>query len=59
MPDLRGRPLRQALTTLAPLRLQVELEGSGLVVGQSPAAGAPVVADASVRLTLARPGVDE
>jgi cell division protein FtsI (penicillin-binding protein 3) len=53
MPDLRGKPLRQALATLAALRTDVELEGSGLVIQQVPAAGAPVVPDAPIRLTLA------
>jgi cell division protein FtsI (penicillin-binding protein 3) len=55
MPDLRGKPLRQALALLAPLRTAVEAEGAGLVVEQSPAAGAPVT-DTPVRLTLERPG---
>ena len=56
MPDLRGKPLRQALAVLAALRADVELEGSGLVVQQLPAAGAPVTPDGPIRLTLARPG---
>ena len=54
MPDLRGKPLRQALTMLATLRTDVELSGNGIVVQQSPLAGAPLVSDAPVRLTLAR-----
>jgi hypothetical protein len=56
MPDLRGKPLRQALATLAALRADVALEGSGVVVQQIPPAGAPVATDAAIRLTLARPG---
>jgi hypothetical protein len=56
MPDLRGKPLRQALTILAGLHTDVELVGSGVVVQQSPPAGAPLVNDAPVRLTLARLG---
>jgi cell division protein FtsI (penicillin-binding protein 3) len=56
MPDLQGKPLRQALAALAVLRADVELEGSGVVVQQIPAAGAPVVTDAAIRLTLARLG---
>jgi len=54
IPDLRGKPLRQALAALAPLRTQVEVEGTGVVVEQSPAPGAPVT-DTPVRLTLGKP----
>jgi cell division protein FtsI (penicillin-binding protein 3) len=54
MPDLRGQPLRQALTMLAALGTAVELVGNGVVVQQSPPAGAPLASDAHVRLTLAR-----
>ena len=39
---------------LATLRTDVELSGNGIVVQQSPLAGAPLVSDAPVRLTLAR-----
>src|SRR5438309_6162152 len=42
MPDLRGRPLRQALATLAPLGVRVEVSGRGSVVKQSPAPGTPL-----------------
>jgi beta-lactam-binding protein with PASTA domain len=35
----------------------VEVQGSGVVVQQIPAAGAPVAADGAIRLTLARPGL--
>jgi cell division protein FtsI (penicillin-binding protein 3) len=55
MPDVRGKGLRQALATLAVLRTPVQLTGHGVVVEQLPAAGAPLAADTSVRLTLARP----
>ena len=54
MPDVRGKPLRQALAALAALRADVALEGNGFVTQQSTAAGALLAADASVRLTLAR-----
>jgi cell division protein FtsI (penicillin-binding protein 3) len=55
MPDLRGRPLRQALATLAPLRSRVVLVGRGVVVAQQPEAGAHVEPGAPVRLTLQPP----
>jgi cell division protein FtsI (penicillin-binding protein 3) len=53
IPDVRGKPLRQALATLAALRTDVELDGHGVVVQQIPPAGAPLVQGASIRLTLA------
>lgn len=52
MPELRGRTLRQALATLAPLGVAVRLDGRGRVVDQLPAAGAPVETETRVRLTL-------
>jgi cell division protein FtsI (penicillin-binding protein 3) len=55
MPDLRGKPLRQALATLASLRVEVELRGQGVVTAQSPDAGATLSEDSAVRLTLAKP----
>jgi hypothetical protein len=57
MPDVRGQPLRQALAMLAALRAEVEIDGSGLVVQQVPAAGAPLAASGPIRLTLARPAL--
>jgi cell division protein FtsI (penicillin-binding protein 3) len=54
IPDVRGKPLRQALAALAPLRTQVEVEGAGVVVQQTPVPGAPVT-DTPVRLTLGKP----
>jgi beta-lactam-binding protein with PASTA domain len=53
MPELRGRSLRQALTTLAPLHVVVRLDGRGRVVEQLPAPGAPIDPETSVRLILA------
>ena len=53
LPDLRGMTLRQALATLAPLRTAVQVDGAGVVLQQSPAAGSPVT-DSPVRLTLGR-----
>jgi len=53
MPELRGRTLRHALATLAPLGVGVKVDGRGLVVAQAPAPGASLPADTGVRLTLA------
>jgi cell division protein FtsI (penicillin-binding protein 3) len=53
MPDLRGRSLRQALATLAPLGVGVKMTGRGRVVGeQTPAPGETLEDEAGVRLTL-------
>jgi cell division protein FtsI (penicillin-binding protein 3) len=53
MPSLSGMTLRQALATLAPLRVQVEVEGRGLVVAQAPGEGAALEPDDVTRLRLA------
>jgi cell division protein FtsI (penicillin-binding protein 3) len=55
MPDVRGKPLRQALSLLAGLRVDVELDGTGFVVQQAPLPGAAVPANGPISLTLARP----
>jgi hypothetical protein len=55
MPDVLGKPLRQALVMLAPLPADVELDGTGVVVHQVPTAGMPVTVGDVVHLTLARP----
>ncbi|MBI4593907.1 MAG: penicillin-binding protein 2 [Candidatus Rokubacteria bacterium] len=55
MPDLRGQPLRPALAALAPLKLRVEVAGRGVVIDQTPAAGAPLAPGATARLALAPP----
>ncbi|MBI4246683.1 MAG: PASTA domain-containing protein [Candidatus Rokubacteria bacterium] len=55
MPDLRGQPLRSALAALAPLKLRVEVAGRGVVIDQTPAAGAPLEPGATARLALAPP----
>ena len=53
MPDLRGRPLRQALAALAPLGVTVKLAGhGGRVAEQTPSPGETLEAEAGVRLTL-------
>ncbi|RPH80416.1 MAG: PASTA domain-containing protein, partial [Candidatus Rokuibacteriota bacterium] len=54
MPDLHGRTLRQALATLAPLDVTVELAGKGRVVTEhAPLPGEALDEPAQVRLTLA------
>jgi hypothetical protein len=55
MPDLRGNGLRQALRTLQPFGIQVEVAGSGRVVGQQPKAGSQLTGVREIRLEL-RPG---
>lgn len=42
MPDLEGRTMRMALRELQNRTLDVRLEGSGLLVSQTPPAGAPL-----------------
>jgi len=53
MPDVRGRSLREALATLAPLGVGVQVDGRGRVARQMPAPGEPLPGSAtSARLTL-------
>jgi cell division protein FtsI (penicillin-binding protein 3) len=52
MPDLRGSTLRQALATLTPRGVRVEIAGRGRVVQQAPAPGEALGDDAVARLTL-------
>ncbi|MGH7341542.1 MAG: penicillin-binding protein, partial [Candidatus Rokuibacteriota bacterium] len=52
MPDVTGRTKRQALTLLAPLRVEVEMGGRGVIVEQDPPAGTPVDPGTPIRLTL-------
>jgi cell division protein FtsI (penicillin-binding protein 3) len=53
VPDLTGRSARAAMQRLATLGLVGEIEGSGLVAAQTPAAGATTAKGGSVRLLLA------
>ena len=55
-PDLTGKSLRQALTLLGPLELDVAVAGRGVVVRQTPAPGTALAPGASCRLELAPPG---
>ena len=52
MPDLTGRPLREAVAVLGPAAVDLQLDGAGLVVEQSPAAGAPLASMQTVTLAL-------
>jgi len=56
MPDLAARTKRQALAALAPLGVEVEMIGQGLVVRQEPPAGTLLARDMTVRLALMSPG---
>ena len=52
MPDVIGRTKRQVLALLAPLGVELEMVGRGLVTAQEPAPGTPLEPDTIVRLTL-------
>jgi beta-lactam-binding protein with PASTA domain len=54
VPDVAGLSAREAITTLARVGLRPRLTGDGSVVGQNPAAGAPLQRGADVRLVLGR-----
>jgi cell division protein FtsI (penicillin-binding protein 3) len=55
MPAVVGLSLRQAMDTLAPLEVRLEVAGRGVVTGQAPAAGAALPTGALARLTLNSP----
>jgi len=52
LPDLAGRPLREAVASLAPAGFQLDVSGSGDVVAQIPAPGTPVPPGGRVSLVL-------
>jgi cell division protein FtsI (penicillin-binding protein 3) len=54
LPDLRGMGAREALRELARLGLSARLEGTGIVVDQSPEAGSPLEPGATCTLVLNR-----
>jgi cell division protein FtsI (penicillin-binding protein 3) len=54
MPDLRGRPAREAAIAAARRGLVVELRGSGQVVAQAPEPGAEIEPGLTCLLTLGR-----
>jgi cell division protein FtsI (penicillin-binding protein 3) len=55
MPAVVGLSLREAMETLAPLEVRLEVAGRGVVTGQAPAAGGPLPVGALARLTLHPP----
>ena len=55
MPRVERLSLRQAMQTLAPFNVRIEVNGHGLVQSQQPAAGAPLTPETVCRLTLASP----
>jgi cell division protein FtsI (penicillin-binding protein 3) len=55
MPRVERLSLRQAMETLAPFDVLIEVSGRGLVQGQSPDPGAPLTPGTLCRLTLASP----
>jgi cell division protein FtsI (penicillin-binding protein 3) len=55
MPQVQRLSLRQAMQTLAPFNVQIEINGRGLVQSQWPAAGVPLTPGTLCRLTLASP----
>jgi beta-lactam-binding protein with PASTA domain len=54
MPDVRGLGARDAVRFLTGLSLQVRVRGSGVVVHQSPEAGAAIESGEWTRVELAR-----
>ncbi len=53
-PDLKGLTLREALAKASSLGLQVDSQGAGVVVRQSPAAGTPMEEGGQIRLEMGR-----
>ena len=54
LPDLRGMSAREALRELARLGLTARMEGTGVVVDQTPVAGSPLEPGATCTLVLNR-----
>ncbi len=52
MPDLRGFSLRKSLRLLGELKLEIQINGTGVVVEQEPAAGRLVQANSLCRLLI-------
>ena len=58
MPDLTGMSLRKCLRLLQSSGVEVQVTGTGRVIGQEPRPGAALVAGATVKLILERDRVD-
>ena len=56
MPDLAGRPLRDVVKIFASTGVALELEGSGIVSGQSPAPGQLLMPEDTVLVALSTRG---
>jgi beta-lactam-binding protein with PASTA domain len=54
MPDLRGRSVRDAARVCAQLGLELEAQGEGRALRQSPQAGAEIEAGQTVRIDFGR-----
>jgi beta-lactam-binding protein with PASTA domain len=52
VPDVAGRPAREAVQELAQRGFTVKLAGHGFVVAQDPPPGTPLQRGSAVRLTL-------
>ncbi len=52
VPDVAGRPAREAVQELARRGFRAQLAGHGFVVAQEPAAGTPLARGSAVRVTL-------
>lgn len=56
VPDLRGAALSEVVNTASELKMNLAIEGAGLVVSQRPKAGALLPPDATIAVTMALPG---
>lgn len=52
VPDLRGKPLRQAMQLINRLELKAVFEGNGIVVGQTPLPGLPLPENKILKIVL-------
>ena len=56
VPDFRGLPLGAVLANTADMGLDVEIQGAGLVVGQTPQPGALIAPEQRISVSFALPG---
>ncbi len=56
VPDLKGQALAEVLARAAESKLQIRVDGSGLVVSQTPQAGSLLPPDGAISVALAMPG---